>query len=91
MKAQIQVYWTTKDPYDPVADWRPWLEHRVGAERWDWTWWYAGVVAGETDERTVIALAFGEHSIVSGEALAAAFILECEPEVYSVRELLNHE
>ena len=91
MKAQVQVFCTTQDPEDPIADWRSWLEHRVGAERWDWTWWYAGVVTGSTDERTVIALAFADHSIVSGTALAAAFILECEPEIYSVRELLDYE
>jgi hypothetical protein len=91
MKTQIQVYWTTQDPEDPVADWRPWLDQRVGLERWDWSWWFAGVVAGDTDERTVVTLAFADHSIVAGRSLMAAFILECEPEVFSVKELLNYE
>lgn len=91
MKSQIHVFWTTLDPEDPMADWRSWLTRRVGQERWDWTWWYSGVVAGETDERTVIALAFADHSIVPGSALAAAFILECEPEIYSVKDLLDYE
>jgi hypothetical protein len=85
MKTQIEVFWTTQNPEDPIADWRPWLDQRVGQELWDWTWWYAGIVSGETDERTVVTLAFADHSAVSGAALMAAFILECEPEVYSVR------
>jgi hypothetical protein len=91
LNTQIQIFWTTEDPEDPIHDWRSWLDSRIGIERWDWTWWYAGVVAGESDERTVIALAFADHSVVSSRALMAAFILECEPEVYSVKDLVSYE
>lgn len=52
----LTFYWTTRDPYDPVADFRDWLERIVGKQDLDWKWITWDVVPGETDERTVIGL-----------------------------------
>lgn len=52
----VTFYWTTRDPYDPVADFRSWLECIVGQQGVDWDWTVWDVVSGDTDEATIIAL-----------------------------------
>ena len=52
----LTLFWTSRNPYDPIADWRPWLEKVVGQEHVHWKWDTHDVVPGEQDERTVIAL-----------------------------------
>ena len=52
----LTFYWTTRDPYDPVADFRSWLEYTVGPQGIDWDWIVWDVVSGETDEETIVAL-----------------------------------
>lgn len=54
----LTLFWTTSHPYDPVFDWRDWLETVVGKETVDWHWEHFDVVSGDTDELTVIALHF---------------------------------
>jgi hypothetical protein len=71
----LKLFWTTRDGFDPVADWRRWLETNVGKEKEDWMWAHWDVVAGDTDERTIIAL------VLPNEA-ALLFLLSNEYELY---------
>lgn len=72
----LTLFWTSRDPYDPTADWKPWLEAIVGQENVHWKWDTYDVVPGDTDERTVISLHLPDKET---ELL---FLLANECEVY---------
>jgi hypothetical protein len=59
---QRQLFWTTTDPYNAVADWQTWLDSNAGNQGKDWGWYQWAVVAGDSDERTVISIWFIDYT-----------------------------
>lgn len=59
----VKVFWTTRDPYNGIANWQHWLDITAGCQNKDWGWYVSDVVCGETDERTVITIWFMDDEV----------------------------
>jgi hypothetical protein len=70
----VKVFWTTRDPYNAVADWQDWLDTNAGSQGRDWGWYQSDVVCGDEDERTVIAIWFNSDEL----ALLFKLTHDCE-------------
>ena len=68
----VKVFWTTRDPFNGVADWQTWLDTNAGSQGKDWGWYQSDVVPGEQDERTVIAIWFTSSEVAMLFKLASS-------------------
>jgi hypothetical protein len=74
---QVDIFWTTRHPYDPMADWKEWLDANIPPDQMyhDIT----DVVPRDQDEGTIITIGFKD------EQYLILFLLAVKCEVWNIR------